>query len=160
MGIADLLVLERITCNAEVRSKKRALEKLSALLATAHPELTEDEVFNGLLARERLGSTGLGHGVAIPHGRFKHVNTAFGAILSMSEGIDFDAVDHKPVNFIFALMVPEVSTDEHLQLLSKLAELFRDDTIRSELLAAQSGEELMALFQLHSPSLLPTTASS
>jgi len=159
MGIADLLVLERIQCGVEISSKKRALEMLSASLATTHEELTEDEVFNGLLARERLGSTGLGHGVAIPHGRFKHVTAAFGAILTMPDGIDFDAVDGQPVNFIFALMVPEASTDEHLQLLSKLAELFRDDSIRAELVAAPSAESLMALFQLHSPSTVQAEAS-
>ncbi len=133
--------------DASVTSKKRALELLSSLLADVEPELGECEIFNGLVARERLGSTGLGHGVAIPHGRFKHLDGAYGALIKLNEAVDFDAVDGEPVALVFALMVPEESTDEHLQLLSSLAEMFRDEGVREQLLQAASAEALVELFQ-------------
>ncbi len=147
MGIADLLTLERVVGDASVTSKKRALELLSSLLADVEPELSESEIFNGLIARERLGSTGLGHGVAIPHGRFKHLTSAYGAVIKLNQGVDFDAVDGEPVSLVFALMVPEASTEEHLALLASLAELFRDEEMREKLFQAPSTEALMQLFQ-------------
>jgi nitrogen PTS system EIIA component len=124
MQIADLLSPERIRLDAGIGSKKRALEILSALLAGADPEragLTATLVFDALSAREKLGSTGLGHGVAIPHGRMAEIDAPRVAVLRLQEGVDFDAIDHEPVDILIALIVPEESTSEHLELLAQLA---------------------------------------
>lgn len=134
MNISDLLSADRIVCGLALSSKKRALETVSQLLAEAtEVPLSETQIFDGLLARERLGSTGLGHGVAIPHGRFKDVGQAIGVFIRLEEGVDFDAVDGEPVDLMFALMVPEESTEEHLQLLASLAEMFSDAAVRERL---------------------------
>ncbi len=127
MLIKEILPLSRVETGAEIQSKKAVLEHLSEMLGSDCAELTNMEIFEGLLARERLGSTGLGKGVAIPHGRMAGISTTKGAFLKLQEGVDFDAVDNKPVDMFFALLVPEESTDEHLQILSRLAEMFSDD---------------------------------
>ena len=160
MGIADLLTPDRVLCEASVTSKKRALELLSSLLADIDPELSENDIFNGLIARERLGSTGLGHGVAIPHGRFQYISGAFGAVVKLTQAVEFDAVDGLPVDLIFTLMVPEESTDEHLQLLSSLAEMFRSETFREKLRQAETAEEIIQLFNNGSSSEVSATVST
>jgi nitrogen PTS system EIIA component len=130
MQIGELLSLDRVVDNADVTSKKRTLELLGQLLGSEETGLSADEVFDTLLARERLGSTGLGAGVAIPHGRMKGIGRAVGAFVKLREGIDFDAPDKQPVDLLFALIVPEECTDAHLDILAQLARLFRDaDTV-------------------------------
>jgi len=145
MQISDILVPERILCNPVTRSKKGALEELSRLIASANPSLTYMEIFDCLNARERLGSTGLGNGIAIPHGRFKHIDAPVAAFLKLKSGIDFDASDQKPVDLLFALLVPENSTDEHLQILSKLAEMFSDGMLLRRLRMQSSPEKIYRL---------------
>lgn len=126
MQIIDIIDPERIITGVQVGSKKRALELLSERLADSTPELGQAETFSALLGREKLGSTGLGHGVALPHGRLQGCNRPVGALMVLDQPIDFDAVDGQPVDILFAMLVPEASTDEHLQLLAQLAELFGD----------------------------------
>lgn len=146
MQIADILLPERICFGAEVSSKKRVMEIASRLLLEATPyAISPHVVFDGLNARERLGSTGLGFGVALPHGRLGGVDTAVGAFLHTSSGIDFDSPDREPVDLVFALIVPEHSTDEHLQVLSRLAEMFSDGGFRKKLRAAGSTEAAFGL---------------
>ena len=147
MNIVDLLVPERIVCNAAVTSKKRALELLSDMMADVDPDLGEMEIYNGLLARERLGSTGLGHGVAIPHGRFKNVTDACGVLVRLETGVDFDAIDGKPVDLLFALLVPEESTEEHLQLLAALAEMFADEGMRARLRGCDDAQAVLTALE-------------
>ncbi|ALP51709.1 PTS sugar transporter subunit IIA [Candidatus Tenderia electrophaga] len=143
MNISDLLSADRIVCGLALGSKKRALEALSQLLSQAtEVSLSDTQIVDGLLARERLGSTGLGHGVAIPHGRFKDVDQAVGAFVRLEEGVDFDAIDGDPVDLMFALIVPEESTEEHLQLLASLAEMFSDATIREGLRRCGSAQDI------------------
>lgn len=124
MQIAKLLTPERITCQQESSSKKRALETLSKLLASDLPGFTDGEIFDSLIGRERLGSTGLGKGVALPHGRMKGLDEPIAALLTLDQGVDYDAIDSRPVDLMFALLVPEESTDEHLKILARLAEMF------------------------------------
>jgi len=143
MLVSELLELERISCNAHAASKKRVLEQLSELLAGNQTELTQTQVFDSLLSRERLGSTGLGHGVAIPHGRVKNSDKTLLAMIKLDHGIDYDAIDNKPVDLLFALLVPEQSTDEHLQLLSQLAEMLSDAELVKQLRAATSSRSLL-----------------
>ncbi len=142
MQVSELLELERISCNTHAASKKRVLEQLSALLAGSQSELTQTQVFDSLLSRERLGSTGLGHGVAIPHGRVKNSDKTVVALIKLDQGIDYDAVDNQPVDLLFALLVPEHSTDEHLQLLAQLAEMFSDPELVTKLRAADDSDTI------------------
>lgn len=133
MEISALLTVPNIHCDVAVSSKKRAMDVLSALLVGAGAPLSESDIFNGLIARERLGSTGLGHGIAIPHGRFGTLTQAIAILVRFAEPVDYDAVDGEPVDLVVALMVPEQSTEEHLQLLAALAEMFSDAATRHEL---------------------------
>ena len=145
MQISDILIPERIQCGASSNSKKASLEILADLIAGADPGLTKTEVFNSLLNRERLGSTGLGKGVALPHGRLKHCKKALGAFIRLATPIDYDAIDGKPVHLLFALLVPEESTQEHLDLLAKLAEKFSDEDMLAQLKGEQSQEQVFTL---------------
>lgn len=147
MEIAEILTPDRVTSRAEVASKKGVLELLATLIADDKPDLTHTEIFDSLCARERLGSTGLGHGVAIPHGRLKGSKQTLGAFVQLTEGIDYDAVDQQPVDLLFALLVPEESTNEHLQILAKLAEMFSDSGLVLQLRAASSNSRLYDLLR-------------
>lgn len=142
MHIGELLSLERVAEDAEVTSKKRTLELLSRLLSGQDTDLSADAVCDTLLARERLGSTGLGAGVAIPHGRMKGIDQAVGAFVKLHDGVDFDAPDKQPVDLLFALIVPEQCTDTHLNLLAQLATLFRDDETVAQLRKSTNREAL------------------
>jgi len=145
MEISDLINPECVDYGFSPGSKKRVLEKISGLVVAAHPSFTSAEVFESLVARERLGSTGIGHGVAIPHGRLKGNFKPVAAFLRLSESIDFDALDNAPVDLLFALMVPEESTEEHLEILAKLAELFSDEIFCQKLRDTDSLDELQYL---------------
>ena len=145
MHIADFITPERVIWKPKVSSKKRALEEVSGLIAGAQPNLVEMEIFDCLLARERLGSTGLGHGVAIPHGRLKSVTHPIGAFAVLNKGVDFDAMDGAPVDLVCALVVPLESTEEHLQILASLAALFSDERLRDGMRRASGAEEVYTL---------------
>lgn len=143
--IADTISPERIISDAQATSKKRALETLSSLVASNEDALVANEVFDSLVARERLGSTGIGHGVAIPHGRLGKLDHAVSAFMRLEQGVDFDAIDNEPVAYMFALLVPKESNDEHLQLLAQLAKMFSDPAMRERLRLATNSEELYEL---------------
>lgn len=142
MRIPEILSIDRILCNVDVASKKSALETLSKLMAGSDPSLTYTEIFDCLNARERLGSTGIGNGIAIPHGRFQYIKQPVAAFLQLKSGVDFDAVDQKPVDLMFSLLVPEDATDEHLQILSCLAEKFSDAPLITRLRLRSSPENI------------------
>lgn len=143
--IADTISPQRIDSNARATSKKCALERLSSLVANDEDSLLATEVFDSLVARERLGSTGIGHGVAIPHGRLGKLDHAVSAFMRLEEGVDFDAVDNEPVAYLFALLVPTESNDEHLHLLAQLAKMFSNPVVREKLRLASNSEELYEL---------------
>lgn len=145
MNISELIKPGRISCNARASSKKRALELLSGLLTANSTNITDDEIFESLIERERLGSTGLGHGVAIPHARLKGREEAIGAFLMLETGVDYDAIDQQPVDMLFALLVPEHFTDEHLHILSQLAEMFDSSDFCEQL---RSSEDANHTFDL------------
>lgn len=151
MKIADLVTPERIVCGAKVASRKRVLELLSSLVVSNQPQLAEQDVVESLLARERLGGTGLGRGLALPHGRLKNLDRAVGAFVKLDNGIDFDAHDQQPVDLLFALLVPEQSTDEHLQILAALAQMFSDARLREQLREADSSQNLFDLLTQWQP---------
>ena len=145
MRISDILTSERIICNVNLSSKKAALEALSRLIAGASVRLDEQQVFNSLLTRERLGGTGLGNGIAIPHGRWKDGLSTIAAFIKLKQGVDYDAVDQQPVDLIFALLVPEHSTEEHLQVLAQLAEMFNQPEFLTQLRREESEEAIYGL---------------
>ncbi len=143
MQLTDILTPERVSCDSQAGSKKRVLELLSELAAGGQDSLSRSEIFDSLLSRERLGSTGLGHGIAIPHGRVKNSDKTIGAFIKLREGIDYDAMDHQPVDLLFALLVPEQSTEEHLKLLAQLAEMFSNAEVVAHLRSATSAAALL-----------------
>ncbi len=143
--IADLLTEDRIACNLDISSKKRSLETLSELVSGHAEALNPGTIFNKLVSREKLGSTGLGKGVALPHARVEGSATAVAAFIKLAEGIDFDAFDRQPVDLLFALVVPEHFTDEHLQILARLAEMFSDTSHCNRLRAADTPSDLLEL---------------
>ena len=116
----------------DLSSKRRVFDE-AGLLFQNHQGIARATVFDSLFARERLGSTGLGQGVAIPHGRIAKLNAPVGAFLRLKEAIPFEAPDAKPVNLLFFVLVPEKATDTHLQILASLAEMFADTSMRSAL---------------------------
>lgn len=143
--ITGLLTQERIACRLPAASKKRAIEACSNLIATSQPGLLPLDIFDNFVARERLGSTGLGHGVAIPHARMKNLERAVGAVVSLPQGIDFDAIDGQPVDLLFALLVPEESRQEHLEILAELAEMFQNQELLAQLRAAMSSSDMQSI---------------
>ena len=146
MNISDIISPDRVACDLDVSSKKRVLEQLSDMLASNSAEtLAPQEVVDSLIARERLGSTGIGYGVAIPHGRVKNTDHAIAAFVQLHEGVDFDASDKQDVDLLFALLVPENSTEEHLQLLAQLAEMFSDEEFRAKLRASKDCQAIYTL---------------
>jgi len=150
MKLSEILSTARIELAMRAASKKRVLEGLSELIAS-DTNLNGAAVFQALIDRERIGSTGIGENVAIPHGRLKGLERAVGAFAILEQQIDFDAIDQKPVNMVFALVVPEEATDEHLQLLSQLAKIFSNSQAKEKLLAANSPENVLLLFQEFNP---------
>jgi PTS system nitrogen regulatory IIA component len=145
MHLLDLLSPARVRTDAIVSGKKRLLERVSGLLADGAGGEDERTIYDTLCGRERLGSTGLGHGVAIPHARSARALNAAGAFLRLAEPIDFGAPDGQPVDLVFALVVPEDFAQQHLLLLSQLAGMFGDEAFRARLRAAPDAPALYAL---------------
>ena len=139
MNITNLLTPERVLCSTDTGSKKRLLEQLGALLGSSASSLSQMEIFNALVNREKLGSTGLGKGVAIPHGRMSALEQPVCAFIKLDKPVDFDAVDNQPIDLIFALLVPENSTEEHLQVLSTIAEVFSNMALCTALRECEAG---------------------
>ena len=143
--ISQLLTPENIVLDLEASSKKRVFEH-AGLLFENHQGIARSVVFDSLFAREKLGSTGLGHGIAIPHGRIKGLKEASGAFLRLATPVPFDSPDGKPVSLLFVLIVPEQATEHHLQILSELAELFSESGCRDALGAADSAQAVCRVF--------------
>ena len=142
--IGEILPLSHIVLDLEVGSKKRLFEE-AGLLLEHEAELPHGDVFDCLFAREKLGSTGLGQGVAIPHGRHACVKKATGAFIRTKEPVAFDSPDGKPGSLNFTLLVPENATGEQLEFLSKLAGRFSQKAVREALMSATSAEEVRKL---------------
>ncbi len=148
--IAELLPTANIALDLDVASKSRLFDAAGSLFA-ASAGLDADAVATSLTAREKLGSTGLGQGIAIPHGRIKGLKQARGAFVRLKQPVPFDAPDGKPVSQVFILLVPEQATDLHLQLLSELAQMFSEKGFREKLATAGNAPDLVALFKAWEP---------
>lgn len=142
MQIESLLTPLRTRCGLEGGSKKRALELLASTVAQDIPTIDADDLFRRLVNRERLGSTGLGKGIAIPHCRIDNCTGPIGAMITLENPVDFDAIDGEPVDVLFALLVPEDAHDDHLKALATLAGAFNDKSFRQRLRQANSDATL------------------
>lgn len=143
--IAKLLPPANVVVDLDASSKKRVFEQAGILFENNHG-IARASVYDALFAREKLGSTGLGMGIAIPHGRIKGLKEARGAFLRLAAPVQFDAADGKPVDMVFVLLVPEAATEHHLQLLSELAQMFSERAFREQLAAAPDATACHDLF--------------
>ena len=170
--MTDLSVLlddNRINCGCEIRSKKRALQSIAELLgaslrgrqadaaaATEHPApktgkkvkdepvVSDMDILDALITRERLGSTGIGHGIALPHARLAMVEEPLAALITLKEGVDFESIDGELVDVVVGLLVPQDCNDEHLKILAELARRFSDADLRDTLRNCEDGSALMS----------------
>lgn len=144
MRIDTLLSQDRTLCNIECNSKRDALAELAKLLANSIDGLNAEDLQRRFLAREKLGSTGIGHGIAIPHCRLSAVGVAASALITLAEPVDFESIDDEPVDILFAMLVPEDAHDEHLKNLAELALKLSNTEFRQQLRDAESP---IALFE-------------
>jgi nitrogen PTS system EIIA component len=142
--LASILPVAQVLVHVDVTSKKRAFEEAGLLFENLHG-LSRALVTDSLFSRERLGSTGLGHGVAIPHGRIKGLKAPMAAVFQLVSPIGFDAPDEQAVNLLIFLLVPEAATQKHLEILSEIAELLSDATLRGKLGICATAEDLHGL---------------
>lgn len=142
--LSSILPVQQVLVEVDASSKKRAFEEAGLLFESLHG-LSRALVTDSLFSRERLGSTGLGHGVAIPHGRIKGLKTPMAAVFRLTKPIIFDAPDAKPVELMIFLLVPEAATQKHLEILSEIAEFLSDGGFRDKLLNSTQATELHGL---------------
>ena len=142
--LASILPAAQVLVGVEATSKKRAFEEAGLLFENLHG-LSRALVTDSLFARERLGSTGLGHGVAIPHGRIKGLKSPMAAVFLLGQPIGFDAPDEQPVSLLIFLLVPEAATQKHLEILSEIAELLSDSVLRESIKTSASQQSLHQL---------------
>ena len=148
--IADLLPASSILVDLDAGTKSRLFDAVGSLFETQRG-LVRSSVVDSLMAREKLGSTGLGQGIAIPHGRIKGIKEALGAFVRLSQPVPFDAPDGAPVSIAFVLLVPEQATDKHLQILSELAQMFSDRGLRESLASAPDAARLVEIISNWQP---------
>lgn len=148
--ITPLLASANVLADHQTTSKKRLFEQAGELFQNSHA-VSVTEVFDSLFSREKLGSTALGYGIAIPHGRIKHLQVTACAFMRLKTPIDFDAPDGQPVDIVFILLAPATATDLHLQILGELAAMFSDEHFRAELRAAPDSAALHHLITHWSP---------
>jgi nitrogen PTS system EIIA component len=143
MQLESIISPDLTFCNIEGVSKKRLLETSAELIASK-VNINPDEVYEALIAREQLGSTGLGNGIAIPHCRVPKCEKTIGCLIKLASPIDFDSIDQKPVDLLFFLLVPENTIEGHLEALRTLAELFKNPSYCDNLRKSQNDPELYA----------------
>ncbi|OQW88048.1 MAG: PTS sugar transporter subunit IIA [Rhodoferax ferrireducens] len=142
--LASILTANHVLVQVDISSKKRAFEEAGLLFENLHG-LSRALVTDSLFSRERLGSTGLGHGVAIPHGRIKGLKSPMAAVFQLAHPIGFEAPDELPVGLMIFLLVPEAATQKHLEILSEIAEMLSDADLREKLMASPSVTDLHGL---------------
>jgi PTS system nitrogen regulatory IIA component len=142
--LSSILSADQVLVHVDVSSKKRAFEEAGLLFERLH-NLSRALVTDSLFSRERLGSTGLGHGVAIPHGRIKGLKAPMAAVFQLAQPIVFDAPDDKAVGLLIFLLVPEAATQKHLEILSEIAELLSDTSLREKLISSTDAAALHGL---------------
>ena len=142
MQLVDVLKKNLTQVNVAAQSKKRALESISTEIANTIPGTDPTELFERIMSRERLGSTGIGHGIAIPHCRTENLPACVAGLFRLDAPVNFDAIDDQLVDIVLVLLVPEDSVDAHLQLLANIAEIFDNELLRERLRSASDEAEL------------------
>ena len=142
MNITDVLSPDRACCDAPGISKKRVLEFIADFFSEHTDFVDANQLYHELISRERLGSTGIGEGIAVPHCRLSGCPRITGILLKLDSPVDFDAIDSEPVDLIFALVVPDEQNDEHLQTLSAIAELLQSSEVRQQLRSCSNSNSL------------------
>ena len=146
MQLVDIISPDRVATNVLAKSKKRAFETISDLIASnSNISMGTNDIFDSLNARERLGTTAIGNGIAIPHGRVKESTKTIGAFMQLRDGVDCDAPDNQSVRLMFAVLVPEKTDEEHLLLLARLAKMFKNPELCEQLLTAPDNTALYDL---------------
>ena len=146
MTISALLSPQKIFIDTDVSSKKKLLE-LIANIAADQTQLSESTIYNNLLNRERLGSTGLGQGFAVPHARLPDLEKTVGCFFRLKQPVNFESPDNQPVDLVFTIIIPQEATEEHLLILSSLARVFSDADICEAIRTAESKEEIEKIIQ-------------
>ena len=144
MEIDDILSADRIVTSLEAGSKKHAIQELAGT-AAAQTGLEEHEIFAVLMERERLGTTGVGSGIAIPHGKMVALDNLFGCFARLDNPVDFDAVDGEPVDLIFLLLAPESAGAEHLKALARISRVLRNNALCEKLRSTTTPERIFSL---------------
>lgn len=143
--LGSFLSVSGVDIGCQISSKKKLMEKITTLLLQGRPELDRKTVLQTLTERERLGSTGIGNGVALPHGRINGLDDVIGAVAVLASPLDYDSLDKQPVNLAFGLLVPAEANEQHLKILAYLARLFSDIDLRRDLVNAKSSNEVYEL---------------
>ena len=145
MKITDFLNAQSVIPALEGREKSAALEEMAGLLASCHPRLTKEKVLDVLVAREKISTTAIGEGVAIPHGKLAGVDRVLGVFARSPEGVEFASLDGEPTHLFFALIAPEDAAADHLKALARISRLLKDEGFRRRLMAANTQQELYAI---------------
>ena len=143
------LTVERIQLDCESHSKKRVLQRIGEILATVSEDLDGDDIFDKLFERERIGATGLGHGIGLPHARIENISEARATLFIMSEAVDYDAADQQLVDLLFGLVVPEnmeSAERNHLDILANLAAMFSDEEMRKKFRSSNDPQQILNYF--------------
>lgn len=147
MDIQAIVSLDRTKCAVQCNSKKRILEIISGIAAQNNPDIDEATVLSSLLSRERMGSTGIGNGIALPHGRLEGLDHVVAIVVTSTPAIDFDAIDNKPVDIFFTLLVPHDQTEGHLQTLATVAGKLSDKETIKSIRKAQTNDDIIRALQ-------------
>ncbi len=142
MKINEILTLETILAEVKANNKENSIEELAEFLCQNRAIADKSELVRVLLEREKLGSTGIGENVAIPHAKMKGLNQIIAAFGISKNGVEFDSLDQKPVNFIFVLLAPENATGTHLKALARISRLLKNQEFKSNLLKASNREDI------------------
>mgnify|MGYP000548381467 CR=1 FL=1 len=145
MEIKDILSSDCTRCAVPITSKKRALQIISVVASEKLSELNEEDVLNSLLCREKMGSTGIGNGIAIPHGRVEGLSSPLAIVLTCSPGIEFDAIDNQPVDIFCAILIPEDQCQAHLSTLAGIAKLLSQKELTKKIRHAETNQQLYQL---------------
>lgn len=141
LSLSDYLTIERVNASVTVASKKKLLEHIASLLGDEEKTLTK-KIFHSIIEREKLGSTGVGNGVAIPHGRCEEIEEARLCVVTLEQAIDYEAKDNKNVDIAFGLIVPSEANQQHLSLLSLIAELMSKQSVHDQLVSSKTASEI------------------
>lgn len=150
MSISALLSPHRIFLDTEITSKKKLLELIASTVAE-QTDTSQSSLFNGLLERERLGSTGLGSGFAVPHARMADQDNTLGCFFRLRQAVNFEAPDNQPVDLVFAIIIPEEATEEHLMILSSLASVFSKPEVCDAIRQAVDADEVLGIIKAAEP---------